>query len=252
MMPIYVINLDQHTERWQRITRQLDGYGLTYERIPGVLGTDLTDEQISLCLGGKKRQWHDPTPEEIGCYLSNRCAWENLWWLGEESGCIVLEDDADIVNDLAPVMRLWEKEPPAEPTIILLSYSGPLRGIVHKEPMPINRKLATPYIVPSGSFAYYLNRPAAKLLLQHRQHFRRPVDTDFRHRWETGVRCQIITPPIVGWQESDTEGSLITEGRQLRRTRLRSWRGMHRNAARLLSLAYMNHLYVMRLALGKE
>lgn len=42
-VPIYLINLDQDTERLKHMTEHLHGLGLNFERVPAILGTDMPD-----------------------------------------------------------------------------------------------------------------------------------------------------------------------------------------------------------------
>lgn len=87
---VFVINLEKDKERLETINKALTGQGISYERIPGILGSQVSsDPNLStlcnwFCTDGIK-----------GCALSHHKAWELMVERGY-SRILVLEDDAVI------------------------------------------------------------------------------------------------------------------------------------------------------------
>jgi GR25 family glycosyltransferase involved in LPS biosynthesis len=89
---VFVINLDESKERWNRIHQNLNTFGVPHERFSGVNGR-LLDE-------GTKKKYVSSlcrsltcTPGMIGCALSHMFLWKKIVDENIDS-CIILEDDA--------------------------------------------------------------------------------------------------------------------------------------------------------------
>jgi GR25 family glycosyltransferase involved in LPS biosynthesis len=104
---IFIINLDQHTKRWQQTQEELAKYGVTnYERFPGI--------KIN---GGITQQ-----DREAGCRASHveiikKCQRDNI------PNVLIFEDDIDINPELIKlepqVQNFWKNN-----TIDLLYFGG--------------------------------------------------------------------------------------------------------------------------------
>jgi GR25 family glycosyltransferase involved in LPS biosynthesis len=96
---VFVINLDKDKDRLEKINRALTGQGISYERIPGVLGSQISsDPKLStlcnwFCTDGIK-----------GCALSHHRAWELMVERGY-SRILVFEDDAVIPGNFDEKVR---------------------------------------------------------------------------------------------------------------------------------------------------
>lgn len=106
MLKIFYVNLDDSHDRNQQMIKQLDGLGLTYERISAVYGKDLTDEQKSFVnyhdfLLRMKRPMQDG---EIGCAMSHRLIWQKMLDDNIEYA-LILEDDVVIDEDVLSVIH---------------------------------------------------------------------------------------------------------------------------------------------------
>lgn len=98
-----VINLDSSIDRWHSIKSQFDAFGLEVERISGVLGKALTQEETAAVLKPVEFGYVYPLqPSEIGCFLSHRKAWEAFLASGEKWG-MVLEDDARLAKEFPEI-----------------------------------------------------------------------------------------------------------------------------------------------------
>lgn len=100
-MKIFVINMDSRSDRLNFITQQMDGLGLSFERIRGVPGAQLCHDE--LCIFDKERfivQFKKPiTQGEMGCAVSHRSIWQKM--IDEDiDHALILEDDIRIDRKL--------------------------------------------------------------------------------------------------------------------------------------------------------
>lgn len=91
-MKVVVINMEKSKDRWNRISGELKGFGLDYERFPAIEGKKLSDEEIAQKTTFIARTFLC-THASVGCALSHVSVWKNFIDSGEEFICIV-EDDA--------------------------------------------------------------------------------------------------------------------------------------------------------------
>lgn len=96
---VFVINLDKDKERLENINKALTDQGISYERIPGVLGSQVSSNPnlSTLC------NWFC-TDGIKGCALSHRKAWELMIERGY-SRILVFEDDAIIPGNFDEKVR---------------------------------------------------------------------------------------------------------------------------------------------------
>ena len=108
-MRIIVINLDEDTERRERIERRMYEFGLGWERLTAVLGSRLGPSHEALV----DRTAHAArgsrfSPGEIGCWLSHRMA-QQMVAEGSDEMALILEDDLRIHDDLPEVLDRLER-----------------------------------------------------------------------------------------------------------------------------------------------
>lgn len=91
--PINILNLDQDTDRWRRVSSELHLRGVPrrrVRRISAVYGKDLTSDKLSACTTRLAQTFC--TPGMIGCFLSHRKFWGEVI-SGRHEQQVVLEDD---------------------------------------------------------------------------------------------------------------------------------------------------------------
>lgn len=107
---IYVINLKKDTERLAKVSANLAGHGLKFERVDACLGKSLglqPREEWAGWLGARIL----PKPL-LGCGISHISTWERVVKLGLPNA-LILEDDARLVKGFKrKVIKLMKKIPP--------------------------------------------------------------------------------------------------------------------------------------------
>jgi GR25 family glycosyltransferase involved in LPS biosynthesis len=94
--PIYVLNLDRSTKRWETTSELMRDAGLKVHRLPAVDGRQLSPEEL-LKESTRLATFLQPRGV-IGCFLSHRKFWQKVVDEGLESA-IVFEDDVELVVD---------------------------------------------------------------------------------------------------------------------------------------------------------
>lgn len=94
-----MINLDQCTDRLEQQKKQFNHLNLTFQRVPAVSIRDIsTQDYERLAFNGQRPM----KQSELACFLSHKKAWQTVLDLKEP--CLILEDDALLVNDLNKVL----------------------------------------------------------------------------------------------------------------------------------------------------
>jgi len=208
----YLINLDGSDLRLKQSTERLMEQGITFERIPAVLGVALSEEERNKNYSHKlnEKQYYYPlSPAQIGCYMSHRKAWQKIAD-GDEAFGVVLEDDFILPGDLNKAVETIKDLEFDWDVIKLAAYANRERPVefthkindhfdivVHKKPM-------------SGGAATAITKAAAKQLLASTIPFGRPCDTDIQHFWERGVEVLSLMPYPVS-QDMRYESTIETK-----------------------------------------
>jgi hypothetical protein len=163
-LAIYAINLDENTERWDRISRLASPRPL--RRVAGVPGRYLAD-------GVLKRLGPQVSPGfkgTLGCFLAHYAAWE-AHLKSTEPHALILEDDClpliDIPRSGASLML-----PTGFDICFLTNGLGRLgREEALAEALPVHRPLAdsvaklAPHLEAPGGYGYVLSRRGAEQLI---------------------------------------------------------------------------------------
>ena len=171
-----VINLDSSIDRWHSIKSQFDAFGLEVERISGVLGKALMQEETAAVLKPVEFGYVYPLePAEIGCFLSHRKAWEAFLGSGENLG-MVLEDDARLAKEF-PEIFAKEDWIPEDVDCLKVGSSGlsvKVRDIRKIAGIGTIFRQVRP--TPFNTACYLLSASAARDLLAMTTRFNCPVD----------------------------------------------------------------------------
>lgn len=194
-IPIYVINMASSTERLADVTAQMERLNLTFERIEAVVGAELSQDEINKVYdadANKKRHHRNLTPGEIGCYVSHRKAWQKIVE-GDSEFALVLEDDIHINDNLTACFELVTKSMGWD--FLKISDTEDVK-VANKKRLNSEFDLVSYNKVPNRTMAYFLSKPAAIKMLEHKRFFR-PVDVDVQCYADFGVSVCGLRPNCV-------------------------------------------------------
>jgi len=209
---IYVINLDRDTERMASIHANLVRIGLSYERLPAVMGKDVPDWEklVDLSAYAWRNRLDMPRAGEVGCTLSHLKAMEtflqtNAPW------CVILEDDVEVLPACADVLRSLAEKDDWDLVKLFNFHSG---MPVKKRALAGGHHLVSHLTRTTSSAAYVVNRRAAETLLKSMRPITEQVDHALDRPWETGLRTRGIRPmPVVLAPVAHTTSTIDYQGR---------------------------------------
>jgi len=191
-----LINLDKSKDRLEKSQQRLGEQSVTFERISGVLGSALTQEQLRQHYDSElnSRNYHyQLTRNQIGCYLSHRKAWQKIAD-GDAPFGVVLEDDFYLSGDLHAAFDQIGKIAFPWDLIKLAAYQNRDRKIKFEHSLSNGLKLVVHSKPMSGGAATAITKEGANKLLKSTQKFGRPVDTDIQYFWEKGITVMSLMP----------------------------------------------------------
>jgi glycosyl transferase family 25 len=181
-MQIFIINLDRHAARWQRMAEMLKG--LAFKRIAAVDGKNLDGPEPEYRGPAHATCFEDLSRYERACALSHRLAWQ-AFLAGQDSHCCVLEDDVFISPDFPRFMNSTDWIP-ADGNVVKIETSREELLISRETIACWDRQATLLRSLNYGSAAYIISRRGAQILLGLTQRADRPVDCILFD--ETGVK----------------------------------------------------------------
>ncbi|MCE9630701.1 MAG: glycosyltransferase family 25 protein [Planctomycetia bacterium] len=227
-LPCYVLTLDSPWGiRYRSAAGQLARLPLDVTFVPGVR-LDAPAESPRYSAWRNRLLMKRPmTGGEVGVYLGHRRIWRLLLAAGHDLA-LVLEDDFQIGDEEALLDAI------ADARALPIDWDI-LKLFDFKPKVPVRRWQAdrTEFVAykypPSGCVAYLIRASAAARLLARRTIYR-PIDEDWSHPWESGLRIISAMPNPVTEAAVDLGGSLLEAERRaakdLHRSPLRSLHGM--------------------------
>lgn len=216
-MRVFLINLDKDVVKFASMDSQLTQMGVAYERIPGVLGKNLSPLEIRRSFNSF-RWWcaigRAVSAAEIGCALSHYKIYQRMVDENITVACI-LEDDVvidsrfqDQIKNLEKFLGQSEVVCSPIPRVVLLSNQMGIKFQNNTDDFVVRKS-------SSGmcTDGYCLNKAAAKALLKANLPICVPCDT-----WGRWVRSRTIelyhALPSVVRQNQERFGSSTSANRQ--------------------------------------
>lgn len=193
VLKTYLINLDTSEDRLHVMHGRARSVGLSFQRIPGILGSDLLLDRLEEVDIAAYEKWHGKAlnPGEVGCYLSHISALRTFLASGAEFG-LILEDDANfpknfqlLIHSIIANSCCWD--------VVKLSsfHSGTPVNVTALE---AGYHLAVPLSRLNNSNSILYNRVAAKRLVRELLPMRLPFDHAVERAWLYGLRFRSINP----------------------------------------------------------
>ncbi len=177
-----VINLDKSKSRWESIVPLLNSFGINPERIPGVDGTNITEEEYEYITP----PLDDPskidfprqlTKNEVGCFLAHKKCWQHLVD-SQENWAMIMEDDILFSDRAKPYITNTDWIPPFCKIVQLSSFRKKTFHVASESLYLANGdQLVRPFKpYPYGCQAYLIRRDLAHEAIRASQKIILPVD----------------------------------------------------------------------------
>lgn len=208
-LPIFAINLDRETDRWNELRASAEAAGLTLQRIAAVDGRAIAEKdwtEIDLA-AARKMSGRDILPGEYACYRSHLKALEAFLAGGEAYGLIV-EDDVLFREDTSRRIQAIIAAVPDFDVIKLTNHRTSLfmRAIETTQGDEIGRALHG----PQGSAAAYLvTREGARQLVSALAVMTMPWDIALERFWDTGLKIYSVRQNVLGFADSSKVSGIV-------------------------------------------
>ncbi len=196
---IFVINLDNSSDRLFSIRESCDRIGLSFQRVSAVRGSDLGSEEKAKVYNLKNNlEKYDKVLNdgEIGCYLSHAECWKQIIE-DELDYALVLEDDA-ILTDELPLYIEKLAASCLEWDYIRLSHGRKVKPVIDSLDLGDGLSLQKLLKLNSTTTGQFISFRGAEKLLLSALPISRPVDIDIQHWYEKSLRCFVVNPfPVL-------------------------------------------------------
>jgi glycosyl transferase family 25 len=175
-MKTYVINLARRKDRLKIMSAQLSGMGLSFERVPALDASEISDAWLTRHFERNGPLGPIPKGDQC-CSLSHRRAWSTFLASGERYA-VILEDDV-LLDDAATDFVRHSDWFPSGLDLLKLEHFGPEgQRVLVGEPVGVRagRRIARIHSRHTGAAAYVISRDAAKALLASDAKWSVPVD----------------------------------------------------------------------------
>lgn len=219
-LPCYVLTLDSPSGvRYRSAAGQLARLPLDATFVPGAR---LAAPAESGCYSAWRNRLFMKRPMtggEVGVYLGHRRIWERILAAGQDVA-LALEDDFVVRDETALLGAI------ADALALPVAWDI-VKFFDFKPKVPVQRWRTerTEFVAykypPSGCVAYLIRATAASRLLARRTIYR-PIDEDWSHPWESGLRIISVCPNPVVEAAAVLGGSLLESERLTTKDRHRS------------------------------
>jgi glycosyl transferase, family 25 len=221
---IFVLNLDFSPERSASLQQQAKKLGLEIQRIAGVNGAGLTEEEIVNAYSpelNKKFYRHGLTRGEIGCYLGHKKIWQKI--LDENIKCaVILEDDCILETHFPQVLEAISNLENVEFIKLADNQHCPP---AQTRPLSSDFMLVNYHRIPNCAIAYSLTPRGAKKLMRRKMIYR-PVDIDMQFAREINLHILGLLPyPITHDPKFDSDITKVNGG--FHHNRSTAWRNIN-------------------------
>lgn len=190
-LPVYLINIDRATDRLAEMQRQSDEFGIKIERVDGVDGALLPQEQWTDVDHERFQRRHGRVilPGEYGCYRSHLLALRQFLAGGSPSA-VIIEDDIALNGDfLARALAIQDAAPKAEVIKLVNHRWGGFRAATSSNKGDVVGRCL---FGPQGSTACYLvTRSGAEKIVRSLAVMSLPWDVAVERGWD--MRTSIFT-----------------------------------------------------------
>ena len=217
----FVINLDRSIDRWMSISGNLAKLGIAAERVAGVDGRLMSNEECQKLQPNLRSKWEFPreiSKGEIGCYLSHIKCWESLRDSDEE-WALIMEDDIAFSDRAIFYFTNQDWIPKGVDLVQPFIVEKRWRAKVEKSKIQLengDRLLHPLKPYPVCTLAYFINRTTAIDALENSKKLAMPVDEFLfgpMSSWAKKHPVWRLNPAVVCGQEF--ESTIGSERRKL-------------------------------------
>ena len=192
MLKTWVVNMDWNPHRMEFMKKQLDGFGIPFERFAGIVGADFKGaalrkvfRPLRSLIALRKRM----TPQQLGDTLSHNAIY-HLMVDGNVPAALIFEDDSVLAPEFPETLKAIEKVlDPAKPQVYVLNTWG-----IDVEALPPGIHRVKNAWCTDG---YVITLAGAKLMLEKNEPIIGVCDSWKRFARWWGLELNIVKPAVV-------------------------------------------------------
>jgi glycosyl transferase, family 25 len=198
----YLINMDVSLKRLQHTKPYVEQLGLDFQRMPGVEGNKISDQQIKEIFDKQVYQKYSTNEDYItkgvlGCSMSHFLVWRRFLE-SDYQYALILEDDISfdpqLLNKAIAELTSIHYSKKWDVVTFLKNSTGDTVSIAK---ILKNYDLNLTFKNVSGANAYIINRKAASAYVNHFFPIKMPVDLYYSKAHEFGIKFFSFEPMIV-------------------------------------------------------
>ena len=209
-MHVLYINLDRSPERRARIEKNLTKFGLSFSRVRAVDAQELSDDEIDAyydATDNPYRYFAVLKKGEIGCFLSHRKALRQFLDSSEDQYVVILEDDAEFIDDPEPVFRTIQTNlNSSTEAFVIKLFSRRKNKMDRILDISAAATIGLPRICPLNTSAQIFNRTAATRFLEATKRIYLPIDVALQFAEDMEITVLQIQPNLVRGIDAEVGG----------------------------------------------
>lgn len=194
MTPVFVLNLDRDTDRLAWMQGELGRVGLPFERLPGVLGSEVPSHIRPYLAAAMEHPDNTLRPGEFGCWASHLAALQTIVDR-DLPYALIFEDDVEIGPGLLSVLSMIDQLP-AGWGMVRLAWTSKRHSVPVTELAP-GATLVKFSRLPLGAAAYLVSREGAINVLKSPDLGHVPIDLAWRSWWTYDLQTYGVSPAPV-------------------------------------------------------
>jgi len=187
-----LLNLDRDLARREHMEQQLVQAGITFTRLPGILGDAVPDDLRGFFYDAEGQPKTTMKRGEIGCYASHLCALKQVARGELGDAVLIMEDDLIVAPDAKEIIAQARRALPTGWDIVRLS-NPPRRA--YAPVATIGKHSVVRYSKIPNSAGAYLVTPAGARKFLERGVRGLTFDDDLRRPWFHHMETYGIVPP---------------------------------------------------------
>ena len=251
-LPIFAINLDSESDRWDDLSANTKSVGLDVQRVPAVDGRQIapSDWDKFDALSARKQNGREILPAEYGCYQSHLLALETFLADGNPYGLIIEDDVAFDENTSRRIEAILAAVPDFD-LIKLTNHRTKL--FIRATKTSLGDEIGRTLYGPQGSTAAYLvTRDGARKLVSQLAIMKLPWDAAVERFWDSNLKVYSSRQNVLNFAPSSAVSSIAGPSGSYKAGRFPWWKRLNTASFRMKDQFLRLHHVFLRPPLEPE
>jgi GR25 family glycosyltransferase involved in LPS biosynthesis len=251
-LPIFAINLDNGSDRWDDLAANAKSVDLDLRRVPAVDGRqiDPRDWESFDAQSARRQNGRTILPGEYGCYRSHLLALETFLADGSPYG-LIIEDDVALDGSTLPRIEAIIAAVPDFDLIKLTNHRTKL--FIRAAETPLGDEVGRALVGPQGSAAAYLvTREGARKMIAQLAVMKLPWDAALERFWDSGLKFYSSHRNVLNFAPGSAVSSIVDRSGSYKAGRFPWWKRLNTASFRMKDHLLRLHHVFLRPPLERE